>query len=60
MFKKNQFLFNKAPLHLTIEYCLKKFINLTPADAYEVLRATNLNSLMKFVIDWLKQETVST
>lgn len=41
------------------QYCLKNIIHLTPADAYEVLRAKNLNSLLKFVIDWLKREIIS-
>lgn len=54
-----QILFNKLPLYQTVEYCLKNIIQLTPADAYEVLRATNLNHLIKFVINWLIRETIS-
>lgn len=47
------------PLHLIIEYCLKNIIQITPYDAYEVLRATSLNDLVKFVINWMKRETIS-
>jgi len=46
-------------VYQTVEYCLKMIIELTAADAYEVIRATNLNDLMTFVIDWLKRETIS-
>lgn len=52
-------LFNKHPLYETIDFYLKKFVYLTPADAYVILRATNLNSLLRFVIDWLKRETIN-
>jgi len=45
-------------LYQTVEYCLKH-VHLTAADAYDVLRATNLNDLLKFVIHLLKRETIS-
>lgn len=45
-------------LYQTVEYCLKH-MQLTAADAYDVLRATNLNDLLKFVIHLLKRETIS-
>ncbi|XP_025191640.1 lon protease homolog 2, peroxisomal-like isoform X2 [Melanaphis sacchari] len=51
-------LFNKLPLYKTVAYCLKTFVRLTPADAYTILRATNLNDLLRFVTDWLKRETI--
>lgn len=54
-----QNLFKKNPVRQTIEYCLKYIINVTQDDAYEVLRATDLNDLLKFVIDRLKRETIS-
>jgi hypothetical protein len=47
------------PLHLIIEYFLKNIIQITPSDAYEILRATSLNALVKFVINWMKQKTIS-
>lgn len=52
-------LFNKTPLYQTVDFLLKTFVRLTPADAYEILRATSLNYLLKFVMHWLKQETIN-
>lgn len=52
-------LFNKIPLYQTVDFYLKNFVRLTPADAYEILRATSLNNILKFVTDWLKRETIS-
>jgi len=54
-----QILSNKLPLYQIVDLCLKGFIHLTPADAYEILRATNLNDLLIFVTNWLKRETIS-
>lgn len=47
------------PLHQIIEYFLKGIIRITAADAYEVLRASSLNDLVKFVIHRMKRETAS-
>ncbi|VVC36708.1 Hypothetical protein CINCED_3A004038 [Cinara cedri] len=41
-----------------VDMCLKNIVALTPAIAYEVLRATNLNQLLNIIIDLLKQETI--
>ncbi|XP_050435124.1 lon protease homolog 2, peroxisomal-like [Adelges cooleyi] len=54
-FKK---LFNSLVLHQALDYCLKTFIQLTPANAYEILQAPNLNKLLTLVTDWLKEETI--
>lgn len=53
-----QDLLTETPLYGIIEYCLK-IIPLTQADSYIVLRATNLNDLLKFVIYLLKREIIS-
>ncbi|KAL4097954.1 hypothetical protein QTP88_022636 [Uroleucon formosanum] len=52
-------LFNKTPLYQTVDFYLKTFVRLTPADAYTILRATSLNNLLRFLIDWLKRETIN-
>ncbi|CAH1738862.1 lon protease homolog 2, peroxisomal-like isoform X1 [Aphis gossypii] len=49
---------NKLPLYQIVDLCLKGFVHLTPADAYEILRATNLNDLLIFVTNRLRQETI--
>ncbi|KAF0772871.1 lon protease 2, peroxisomal-like [Aphis craccivora] len=49
---------NKLPLYQIVDLCLKGFVHLTPADAYEILRATNLNDILIFVTNRLKQETI--
>lgn len=53
-----QILSSKLPLYQIIDLCLKGYVHLTPADAYEILRATNLNDLLIFVSNRLKQETI--
>ncbi|XP_050426278.1 lon protease homolog 2, peroxisomal-like [Adelges cooleyi] len=45
-------------LHQAINYCMKNFIQLTPAYAYEVLQAPNLNRITQLMIDLLKKETI--
>jgi len=45
-------------VYQTVDFFLKTFVHLTPADAYEILRATSLNSLLRLVINWLKRETI--
>eukprot|EP00102_Acyrthosiphon_pisum_P019851 XP_016657061.1 PREDICTED: lon protease-like [Acyrthosiphon pisum] len=52
-------LFDKTPLYQSVDILLKTFVRLTPADAYEILRATSLNNLLRFVINWLKRETIN-
>lgn len=54
-----QIFIKNFPLHKSVDYCLRNYINLTLADAYEVLKAADLNGLLKFIIDWLKRETIS-
>lgn len=54
-----QILSNKLPMYQIVDLCLKGFVHLTPADAYEILRATNLNDLLIFVTNRLRQETIS-
>ncbi|XP_025410436.1 lon protease homolog 2, peroxisomal-like [Sipha flava] len=56
--KNFQKFLKQFPLHLIIEYFLKNIIQITPSDAYEILRATSLNALVKFVINWMKQKTI--
>lgn len=46
-------------MYQTVDFYLKTFVRLTPADAYTILRATSLNNLLRFLIDWLKRETIS-
>lgn len=55
----SQNILNKVPIQRSVDLCLKHIIRLTSADAYKILRATNLNYLVKFIIEWLKQETIS-
>jgi len=50
---------NGFPVYQTVEYVLRH-IRITSADAYDILRATNLNDLVKVLINFLKRETIST
>lgn len=54
-----QNMFKTVPMYKVIEFCLRYVINLTPDNAYKILKASDSNNLLKLIIHWLKQETIS-